>query len=283
MSRADADERIVEVISRFLNLCPDAITGEMLAEMCSDGLSAPEAYALLLCASVNADTMTERLLLRDSKRIFFESDAGTYEQETYLKKVPVPETEERNAALSFVAIKPFEAFPCGEMRAFEDGAVLPQISWFRRPARFPALFMDGRLYMSIVPNEILTIAPEAARARGSVLTLGLGMGYFIFKALENPAVETVTCVEQDERVINLFCSHIRPRLPRPEALTILQGDAFRLAPKLYAEEKFDFVFADLWHDAQDGPEMYLRLKRMERDVPGRIYSYWIENTLKYYI
>ncbi len=283
MSRADADERIMGAISRFLNLCPDAITGDMLKEMCRGGLSAAEAYALLLCASIDADTETERLMLRDSGRIFFESDAGLYEKESYLAKVPVPETEDKNAALSIVTIKPFEAFPCGEVRAFSDGAVLPQISWFAREARFPALLLDGRLYMSIVPNEILTIAPEAARARGRVLTLGLGMGYFIFKALENPAVETVTCVERDERVIRLFCSHIRPHLPRPEALTILQGDAFLLAPRLYAEENFDFVFADLWHDAQDGPEMYLRLKQMELEAPGRIYSYWIENTLKYYI
>ena len=44
--------------------------------------------------------------------------------------------------------------------------------------------------------------------------------------------------------------------------------------------QYDFVFADLWHDAADGLPMYERLKHMEG--PGPEYRYWIEKTLEFY-
>lgn len=45
--------------------------------------------------------------------------------------------------------------------------------------------------------------------------------------------------------------------------------------------KYDYVFVDIWHDPTDGVDAYLKFKSLERkDV---IYSYWIEDTIKYYL
>ena len=182
--------------------------------------------------------------------------------------------------LGYASYRPYELFVADDLRAYPDGAVLPVLGYFTRPFAYPVLTENGREWMTATPNEINTIRPMAEAAHGHVLTLGLGLGYFAFHALLNPRVERVTAVERSADAIRLFRERILPAFPRPEHLTILQADAFPAAPALYRSGQYDFVFADLWHDAADGLPMYERLKHME--VPGPEYRYWIEKTLEFY-
>ena len=182
--------------------------------------------------------------------------------------------------LGYASYRPYELFVADDLRAYPDGAVLPVLGYFTRPFAYPVLTENGREWMTATPNEINTIRPAAEAAHGHVLTLGLGLGYFAFHALLNPRVERVTAVERSADAIRLFRERILPAFPRPERLTILQADAFAAAPALYQSGQYDFVFADLWHDAADGLPMYERLKKME--VPGPEYRYWIEKTLEFY-
>ena len=182
--------------------------------------------------------------------------------------------------LGYASYRPYELFVADDLRAYPDGAVLPVLGYFTRPFAYPVLTENGREWMTATPNEVNTIRPAAEAAHGRVLTLGLGLGYFAFHALLNPRVESVTAVERSTDAIRLFRERILPAFPRPERLTILQADAFAAAPALYQSGQYDFVFADLWHDAADGLPMYERLKHME--VPGPEYRYWIEKTLEFY-
>ena len=182
--------------------------------------------------------------------------------------------------LGYASYRPYELFVADDLRAYPDGAVLPVLGYFTRPFAYPVLTENGREWMTATPNEINTIRPMAEAAHGHVLTLGLGLGYFAFHALLNPRVERVTAVERSADAIRLFRERILPAFPHPERLTILQADAFAAAPALYRSGQYDFVFADLWHDAADGLPMYERLKQME--VPGPEYRYWIEKTLEFY-
>lgn len=182
--------------------------------------------------------------------------------------------------LGYASYRPYELFVADDLRAYPDGAVLPVLGYFAQPFAYPVLTENGREWMTATPNEINTIRPMAEAAHGHVLTLGLGLGYFAFHALLNPRVERLTAVERSADAIRLFRERILPAFPRPERLTILQADAFAAAPALYQSGQYDFVFADLWHDAADGLPMYERLKKME--VPGPEYRYWIEKTLEFY-
>jgi len=182
--------------------------------------------------------------------------------------------------LGYASYRPYELFVADDLRAYPDGAVLPVLGYFAQPFAYPVLTENGREWMTATPNEINTIRPAAEAAYGRVLTLGLGLGYFAFHALLNPRVESVTAVERSADAIRLFRERILPAFPRPERLTILHADAFAAVPTLYRSGQYDFVFADLWHDAADGIPMYERLKQME--TPGSEYRYWIEKTLEFY-
>ena len=89
----------------------------------------------------------------------------------------------------------------------------------------------------------------------------------------------VTVVERDPDIISLFRALLLPHFPRPDALEIIQADAFDFAPKHLLE--YDVVFTDLWHDVSDGLPLYQRMKALE--VPGVKYLYWIEQTLRCYL
>ena len=48
-------------------------------------------------------------------------------------------------------------------------------------------------------------------------------------------------------------------------------------------EKYDFVFADFWHDAGDGRDLMLKMKEYEKYSPESEYMYWLEDTINCYL
>ena len=56
-------------------------------------------------------------------------------------------------------------------------------------------------------------------------------------------------------------------------------EAYLVLKKEMPRGKFDYVFADLWHDASDGLEMYRKLKKYEILAPSTEFDYWIEPSL----
>ena len=49
------------------------------------------------------------------------------------------------------------------------------------------------------------------------------------------------------------------------------------------DSDIDYVFCDLWHDASDGKDLYLKLKKFEEKYKNIKFDYWIEKTIKYYL
>jgi hypothetical protein len=43
------------------------------------------------------------------------------------------------------------------------------------------------------------------------------------------------------------------------------------------------VFADIWHDAGDGREPYLKMKEYETRFPDIEFDFWLEDTIKCYL
>lgn len=279
------DEKLLQKLAVYLNFHADAVTEADVRALSSEfSLTAAQAFALLLAGALGLDAAENeedaRTVREDFPRMLHPLDAAAYANDPYTQAVHKASARMGAFELGYASYRPYELFVADDLRAYPDGAVLPVLGYFTRPFAYPVLTENGREWMTATPNEINTIQPMAEAAHGHVLTLGLGLGYFAFHALLNPRVERVTAVERSADAIRLFRERILPAFPRPERLTILQADAFAAAPALYRSGQYDFVFADLWHDAADGLPMYERLKQME--VPGPEYRYWIEKTLEFY-
>lgn len=279
---------LLEKMSIFLNCEPEFVQADIIDELCTDcGLTQEEAFAFVLAAAVRMDTENDPDARELFERYFPDMlHLLTYEEfasDPYLRTVTVPECREGLWELTYETYKPYEAFACGDLRGFADGRVVPQIGFFNREFRYPAVLENGREWMLITPNEIVTMREPIRRAHGKVLTFGLGLGYFAFMAAEKPDVSSVTVVERDRNVIRLFETYIRPQLPCRDKITVLHDDAYQYAEKRMKSGKYDFVFADIWHDPSDGVAAYRKLKKYERLLPNAEFAYWIEPTLKFYL
>jgi len=104
------------------------------------------------------------------------------------------------------------------------------------------LMRDNRVWMSLSPVEIESLAPHVAQMRGHVVIAGLGIGLALSNALLRPPVRRVTVLECDNEVIALFASISDCSWSRSDRFTIEQVDAreWRSAAPV------DFLYADIW-------------------------------------
>ena len=161
----------------------------------------------------------------------------------------------------------------------KDLCEIPQLGYFDVEFPFPAILEDGIEWMTITPNEVETMREPIEKCRGRVLTLGLGLGYFAFHASEKSNVERVVVVERSRDVIEIFKTYLLPQFPNGDKIEIIEADAFQYMQEKMPRGKFDYVFADLWHDASDGLEMYHKLKKYEVLSTRTQFDYWIEPSL----
>ena len=288
MSRLDeimqSNDIIVGILSEYINEHPrfiDAAMVEDLARECH--VSNHEAFCTLLSAACGLDTVDDpshralerQYLIPAIRRL----DPNVYENDAYAKTVRFPNVKHGKWELCQHSYAPYEPFVRTHPVVTKDLCEIPQIGYFDVEFPFPAILENGIEWMTITPNEVETMREPISKSRGNVLTLGLGLGYFAFHASEKPEVERVTVVERSRDVIEIFKTYLLPQFPHADKIEIVEADAFQYMQKELPRRGFDYVFADLWHDASDGLEMYRKLKKYEALAPRTNFDYWIEPSL----
>ncbi len=271
-------------LSQYLQEAPRAITREWMEEVNPGGdLSEEAAFTALLAALCGLDTggserdkrLADEYLRPGVRRL----DPGVYAANPYYRDIRIPEERFGRWELRREHYAPFEGFVCGDLILGPGLREIPRIGFFSEAFSFPVVLEEGREWMAIKPNEIETMQPALDRVEGRVLALGLGLGYFAYMASLKAGVQSVTILERDPEAIRLFESRILPQFSHAEKIEICPGDAFAYLEKRMPQGPFDFAFVDLWHDASDGLEAYLRIKPLERLAPNTEFLYWIEDSL----
>lgn len=281
--------RLLDLYSNFLNLEPDFIKKELIDELVQDcGVSTLEAYTAVLAAAfdIDSDEIAEDKIFENEylKKSVELLDPSVYKSSSYLQKIKFPTVKRANWEMKTSSYAPFEAFICREISIGKDMKELPHIGFFTERFEFPAVFENGREWMTVTPNEIETMREPIALAHGRVITLGLGLGYFTHQVSEKESVSSVTVVERDENVIALFKELILPQFEHKGKIEIICADALGYLENNDPEDNFDFMFADLWHDSSDGLGLYIKLKKIEKmqkreEKSSLVRKYWIENSI----
>ena len=262
---------ILELWSHYLNKTPRLLSKSAVEDLAREcDVDCDEAFLALFCAACGLDSADNREHRRLEKLYFRPSivrlDPLLYQNDPYYQTIRFPEVTRGRWELRHGHYAPYEPFVRTHPLLTEDLREIPLLGYFDTEFPFPAVLENGVEWMTVTPNEIETMKKPLDCAKGHVLTLGLGLGYFAFCASEKEDVESVTVVEWDADVIALFREYLLPQFPHKEKVRILQGDAFAYMECLDASA-FDYVFADLWHDASDGLEMYIRLCRIMKAHP----------------
>ena len=280
----DLNYKITALYANYLNIYPEIITEEMMNELCADGdITKKEAIVALLCELFGLDDANggiERKLIRDyitpSVRIL---DINKYTENPYYKNVGFDDVQDGAWEIKWEYYPPYRAAICDDMIINDDFSEVPPLGFFTEGFRFPAILEDGNEWMTLTPVDVDTCENAIAAARGKVITFGLGLGYYAYMVALKSEVESVTVVEKNPKVIELFKKHILPSFPCPAKINIVNCDAFEYAEYVMPIESYDYAFVDIWRDASDGTPIYDKMKKLEELSPQTKFDYWIENFL----
>lgn len=251
-----------------------------------------EAMGYLICAAFGISMTTcsnqqflQHWLLPSLRSLRTES----YEADAYRRILGNASAVRGNVVLQTDTLAPCQLFPCGDLQLSDGGTLLAPVGFFCQPYSYPALYQDGKEWMTLMPNEIETMRAPFLNLHGHVLVFGLGIGYYAYLAASQADVKQVTVVDSSEDVTALFNDILLPLWPK-EVLCpqIVVDDAFHYAEQngfcCSDGEKADIVFTDLWHDASDGMALYQRMRALARRSAAHTdFRYWIEPTMKYYL
>jgi hypothetical protein len=269
----------------YLNNNPCFITKELM-ESANRDFTLPEetVYFALLTGLFDLDTenneqdkqLANEYLRPSVKKL----DTKFYLENPYYRSIQIPEIKFGHWALKYQKHKAYEAFIYKDLVVKPDYREFPYIGFFNEEFRFPSVMENAHEWMSIKPSEIETTQPAIDAAEGHVLTFGLGLGYFTYMASRKESVKSITVVECDKEVIQLFERYILPQFQHhKEKVKIISADAFEYAKEQMPNRNFDYAFVDLWHDVSDGLDMYLRMKKLEQFNHQTKFLYWIEDSL----
>ena len=285
--KVEADnQRFLQILSDYLNFEPRLITSKDVESVTETGVSKQTAFAFLLALNFGVDPY-------GAEREFFnryfvpsikELDINDYYNDAYKKYIKFSTKTVNNWQLTTKSYAPFEAFVRDDFIYEQDGRVIPLIGFFDGEYNYPAVLQDGREWMTLLPNEINSQKRYVKEAFGKVVTYGLGLGYYALHVALKDDVERVDVVDISDDVINLFKQNVLPQFPEKarKKINVIKKDAFLFAQGL-KDGDYDYIYVDIWHDCQDGAELYPRFKELERFCKTAKYGYWIEDSIKYYL
>lgn len=284
----EANFRLLHLYSLYLNERADFISAEMVREVAQIGdFSEEEAFLILFAEACGVhptdggeDEDFFRHFLAPSVRCL---DPARYRSDPYYKHIRFSDAAIGDWELRTDRLKAYQPFIWDDVRPDEQLRELPPLGFFKEEFSYPVVLENNREWMLVTPNEVETIRPAVTAAEGQVVTFGLGLGYFPYMASLKPEVEAITVVERDTGVISLFEKYILPQFSHREKIRLVNSDAFDYLENAMKNEKFDYAYADIWHDAGDGVPLYLRFNKYEQVFPETKFDYWIEDTMLSYL
>ena len=207
----------------------------------------------------------------------------TFTNNPYYQALKNVSFEEDGWKLTTKKMKAYTLVPYDEQYHYGANSILKMsLGYFTKDYDYPTISLYDQEWMSLNPHEIRTMEMPIQVAKGKVLTLGLGLGYFAYMAHLKEEVEEVYIVEMDLELIKLFQKHLLPLFPYKEKIHIIKADALVYINQIN-DRDYDFIFADLWHDVSDGLPMYIKLQERFSKFTYTKRHYWIENSLITYL
>ncbi|HEZ7989654.1 MAG TPA: hypothetical protein RWO66_01655 [Ruminococcus sp.] len=253
------------------------------------GYSDDELILLFMVESMIAPYLSERpdvlnyymQAISKECRVF---DAEEFMNNPYFKNIDFHEKHQGDYELLYHEFMPFEVDLYSPPKRLPQLHIdIPRVSCFTHTLKYPAIGQTSikSTWMSVTPNEVYTMADAISNAKGKVLTLGCGMGYFAYMASLKNEVESVTIIEIEQDIIDLFEKHILPQFQHKDKINIIKADAVEYMQEL-TDGEFDYCFADIWIGIEDIAP-YFSIKEIGRKLRKTKIDYWIEESFAIYL
>lgn len=274
-----------DIVSRYANYLlndKDYITVDLMKQFEEYGLDEVETFKILLMESCLyfdefSDETKNYLKYNYIDKSVRKCNIDKYLNDPYYQNIKIGDKKIGKWDLKMMTIKPYQGFLCNDIVVCEDGREIPQLGFFDKEFKYPAVLEDDNEWMTLIPSEIETLREGIEKAHGKVITFGLGLGYYPYMVSRKENVDSIVIVERDENVIKLFEENILPQFEYKDKVTVIQADAFEFVKNTKSD--FDFAYVDIWRDASDGIDMYIRMKNIEHMWSGTEFMYWVETSI----
>ncbi len=243
----------------------ESLIGAMLVAMLNESGNLNEQAPLYM-----------NLLIKNS----FVFHKGDIEENPYYQSIQFEDVVAGRYTLGHNSYAKYELFQC-DLKEIAGMLFIPRLATFDHRFKYPAIMEGNETWMSVTPGEIITMKAGIEHAKGRVLTLGLGMGYFAFMASQKDEVSCVTIIEQSEEVIRLFNTHILPQFPHADKITVIKADALDYMKGLEGDI-YDYCYGDFWIGTMDYVP-YLKLRAIATKFQKMQMEYWIKEELDFTI
>ena len=207
-----------------------------------------------------------------------ELNPSVYLKDEYFNIVKNLHTKEGDCQFLNLKYLPYEGFTYNELEIDEKTfAEHTPIGYFKEQFIYPAIIQKDLIWMSLIPHEIETMKQPIQNAHGSILVLGLGLGYYLYHVSNKKEVTNVDVLEIDSKIINLFNKYLIDKFPHKEKINIIKTDAIEYLKS--CPNKYDYVFVDIYHNVGDGEVPYLKIKALEDRIENATFDYWIETSI----
>lgn len=206
-------------------------------------------------------------------------DAKEFNKNPYIQNIDFTNQSDGDYELRYHDLMPYELDIYNIPRRIEELCVdIPRVACFPVEFKYPVIFQKSikATWMSVSPNEVFTMEKPIKNAKGKVLTLGCGMGYFSYMASLKEDVESITIVELEQSIIDLFEKYLLPQFENKDKITIIKADAIEFLRDM-ADGTFDYCFADIWIGIEDIAP-YFAIKEIGRKLKKTKIDYWIEES-----
>lgn len=150
------------------------------------------------------------------------------------------------------------------------------LGYFDKAVSIPILMEGDTIWMSSTVSEHRSMDEHIDKAEGKVLTFGLGIGYYPYMCLLKDNVESITIIEANQDIIDMFVKYILPQFNKKEKIKIIKGDMYDYYNKKFISE-YDYIFVDTWDSNEDGLVHYKKL--MKTGIRQKNIGYWIEDSI----
>ncbi len=168
------NNNIAWLLVDYLNQNPQLISSDLMLSIETENVLQEEiVYCSFLSTFCGLD-IENNVLHKQIERDYFERSVKklnieNYTSNPYLKNIHIPEGKIlKNWKLEFEKYTPYESFIYRDIILDPDFKEIPQIGFFNKTFKFPAVKQNNREWMAIKPNEIETMKHPLEIVRGNI-------------------------------------------------------------------------------------------------------------------
>lgn len=203
-----------------------------------------------------------------------------YINNSFVKNISFEKIKYNDIKLNYNIYEKFEGFIFADIvvdeKYFKE---IPQYGYFDQQYKYITVSKNNTVWMSTIPHEINTMKDDINKVKGNIAIFGLGLGYFAYMCSIKSDVSKITIIEKDDNIINVFEKFILPQFENKTKINIVKTDAFAYLNSIDNLKEFDYLYFDLWHDANDGVVLYNKILKYQKKCSSAGFLYWIEKTL----